>query len=114
MASPTASGSFRRGGHFASSSFRGGAPLLHHFRISRRSCLALSFMSQLRTCSSHRCCSCATTAPLQLIAVNYAERLATMASACVAADDEFGLGGYQRDLPPHLSHSAPKPQVCTM
>lgn len=50
MASPTASGSFRRGGHFASSSFRG-------------------------------------------------------------ADDEFGLGGYQRDLPPHLSHSAPKPQL---
>lgn len=27
--------------------------------------------------------------------------------------DDFAFGGYQRDLPPHLSHSAPAPQVRT-
>ncbi len=36
---------------------------------------------------------------------------------CIAGEmqsgDDFAFGGYQRDLPPHLSHSAPAPQVRT-
>ena len=88
--SPTAS--FRRGGHFASASFRGG-PCACYPDHNLRSDVLCTFCE--RTCAAAHC------------------QMLTSPSA-LAADDELGLGGYQRDLPQHLSHSALKPQVGSM